>query len=121
MKVKYLLLGALAVAVLITACNKPQETPAPTSEPADKATTEQVAKEAEAAANSQEPKPDAAADTKEAEAQKTDDANKAKEGVEGNKDGDKAQEAGKTDDKAQNDTPAEELKAEDKVSEDQKY
>ncbi len=110
MKVKYLLLGALAVAVLITACNKPQETPAPTSEPADKATTEQVAKEAEAAANSQEPKPEAEA-TKEAEAPKTDDANKAKEGAETNKDGDKAK----------TDAPAEELKAEDKVSEDQKY
>lgn len=98
MKLRYVL-GGIAVALILVACSKPKQEPAPE---ADKATTEQVAKEAEAAAQTQP-----AGDT----------APKADES--------KSDEPAKTD-KPKADQTADtqtdgELKAEDRVSEDQKY
>ncbi|MDO4896416.1 MAG: hypothetical protein Q3971_03540 [Moraxella sp.] len=95
MKLRYVV-GVFAVVAILVACTEKQK---PVSETADKATTEQVAKEAELAAQN-EP---AQSDTDEP---KADDKTPESEPVQ--------------DDKA-DPAPDGELKAEDRVSEDQKY
>lgn len=98
MKLRYVV-GVLAVVAFLVACTEKQK---PATETADKATTEQVAKEAELAAQN-EPQAEPQADEPKADG-KTDEDKSAPQ-----------------DDKAEDTAPDGELKAEDRVSEDQKY
>lgn len=129
MKLRYIL-GGIAVALILVACSKPKQEPAPTTD-ADKATTEQVAKEAEAAAKT-EPTSDSAqpqADKSKTDGAQTDkstdnaQADKAKEAdkKEADKPADKKGDEPKASDTTKGAQPEGDLKAEDRVSEDQKY
>lgn len=111
MKLKYLI-GAVAVAMILVACSKPKQEPAET---ADKATTEQVAKEAEQAAQT-EPKADSAEPAKADEAKAEPQADAKAEDKADAKADDKPDEAKETDKPAEGGQ-----KAEDRVPEDQKY